>query len=270
MRLVDFSQHGGALAPETVNCWRSQGIAAAIVQYSERMKQHLDVLEAKAMRAEGYVYLYWDRSPWNQTPQDRTRAALAMANGRISRLWLDAEDTSHPYDEQQLLECVALCHLAGMETGIYTGRWWWEPRTGNSQTFAHLPLWHAEYVTPSPNADLAMSPDFSKFKPYGGWTQPTIWQYQGTSTLCGHSVDMNYTADLIGGGDELTPEEEIELEHSRLLHRLMREINYPHNGQGDGRYILKSRQDSGTDLLVEFVNADGSSLENAPQIWVRK
>lgn len=186
---VDFSQHGGALAASTVECWKAKGITHAVVQYSERMRQHLDVLhQAGGIEVEAYVYLYWGLSPWQQTPQDRTRAALAMAGGRITRLWLDAEDSSNPYREDQLAECVAICEAVGMPTGIYTGRWWWVPRTRNSQAFRHLPLWHAEY-TINPPADLG------NFASYGGWARPVIWQYQGTTTLCGHSVDLNALED---------------------------------------------------------------------------
>ena len=208
MRLgVDFSEYGGDLAPATAECWKQAGISFVIVQYSARMEQHLGILQAAGLEAEAYVYLYWDRSPWNQTPADRTNAALQLAAGRVSRLWLDAEDQTHPYNEAQLQDCVTVCKLAGIPCGIYTGRWWWVPQTGNSQAFAHLPLWHAEYVTNDPQARLDLAPDPGDgFQPYGGWTRPTIRQFQGTSTLCGHSVDLN-VADDSPGGDGLSDEE---------------------------------------------------------------
>ena len=188
---VDFSEHGGPLNLVTVNCWKGQGVTHAVVQYSSRMRQHLDVLhEAGGIEVEAYVYLYWGLSPWGQTPQDRVRSALTMSRGKISRLWLDAEDSTHPYQEDQLLECVEICNQANMPCGIYTGRWWWIPNTGNSKTFAHLPLWHAEYFPSAPQ-------DFSGFKTYGGWSRPTIWQWAGTVELCGHSVDFNAIEDEV-------------------------------------------------------------------------
>lgn len=191
---VDFSQWGGALKPETVECWNSKGVEFAIVQYSDRMSQHLDALKAGGVAdISAYVYLYWGLSPWRQTPADRTNAALDLAAGRINFLWLDAEDSSNPYNEAQLVECVDVCNRRGMPCGIYTGRWWWVPNTGNSRRFADLPLFHAEYLSNSGIADpgLAQQVNFGAFQSYGGWRRPTIWQYQGTSILCGHSVDMN-------------------------------------------------------------------------------
>ena len=188
---VDFSQWGGALKPETVECWKDSGVKFAVVQYSERMTQHLDVLTAAGgLDVEGYVYLYWGHAPFpppfDLTPEQRVHRALDVAGNRISRLWLDAEDSTHPYDEGQLIACVEACESRGMPCGIYTGRWWWVPETGDSRAFMHLPLWHAEYT----------EPNFDAFQSYGGWQRPAIWQYQGTTNLCGHSVDLNVKEDV--------------------------------------------------------------------------
>lgn len=46
-----------------------------------------------------------------------------------------------------------------------------------------LPLWYAHYDN---------SPSFSDFAAFGGWTAPNIKQYEGTSSLCGASVDRNW------------------------------------------------------------------------------
>jgi len=211
MRLgVDFSQWGGPLLPSTVACWKAQGVDHAVVQYSERMAQHLQVLgDAGGVEIEGYVYLYWGQSPWGQTPADRTRAALAAGRGRLLRLWLDAEDSTHPYAEDQLQECVEACQSAGVAAGIYTGRWWWEPATGNSQAFAHLPLWHAEYLAQGATPDLSRLPqDFESFRPYGGWTRPAIWQWWNTTAFCGHSVDLNAIPD--------NPQEDAMIRHNAI------------------------------------------------------
>lgn len=178
---LDISQWGGPLDAATIACWKGQGVEQVIVQYSSLMTQHLDALQGFGLSIEGYVYLYWGKSPWNQTPADRTRAAIQMAGGRIDRLWLDCEDSTNPYQEAQLQECVQVCRDAGMPCGIYTGRWWWVPQTNDSQAFRDLPLWHAEYATPH----------FDSFQSYGGWPRPLAWQYAGSVTLCGHSVDRN-------------------------------------------------------------------------------
>ena len=199
MRLgVDFSQWGGPLSINTVECWRAQGVNHAIVQYSNLMSQHLQTLQqAGGIETEAYVYLYWGVSPWGQTPVQRTEACIdIMSSYGVKTLWLDAEDSMHPYNEAQLKECEQLCYARGIIPGIYTGRWWWVPNTNNSQAFKHLPLWDANYIGESPNPDLSKHPTaFDRFRPYGGWTQPTIWQWHNTTMLCGYSVDLNALPD---------------------------------------------------------------------------
>lgn len=201
MRLsVDFSQWGGDLAPETIECWKGKGVSHAVVQYSDRMDQHIRALQAAGgIEIEAYVYLYWGLSPWNQTPLDRTKAALQRAAGRVSRLWLDCEDMSNAFRADQLAECADYLASEGMPTGIYTGRWYWEPYAGNNPDFAHLPLWHAEYLTTNLLAEpqKAAQVNFGAFQSYGGWTRPTLWQFQGTASLCGHSVDLNAIEDVV-------------------------------------------------------------------------
>jgi len=45
------------------------------------------------------------------------------------------------------------------------------------------PLWYAHYDN---------SPSFSDFKAFGGWSKPAIKQFQGTTSICGASVDKNF------------------------------------------------------------------------------
>lgn len=196
---VDFSEFGGPINQAQVARWKARGIDFAIPQYSQWLPLHLQTLEAAGgLEIETYVYLFWGLSPWNQTPLDRVKAALQMCwdpagRYRVRRLWLDAEDSSSPYREDQLLECVDYLDQVGMPTGIYTGRWWWIPKTGNSTRFAHLPLWHAEYIGQGSEPDLgAPAPGFfDNFDAYGGWVRPHTWQFWGTANLEGHSVDVN-------------------------------------------------------------------------------
>jgi hypothetical protein len=44
-------------------------------------------------------------------------------------------------------------------------------------------LWYAHYDG---------SASFADFQAFGGWTKPAIKQFQGTTSLCGASVDKNY------------------------------------------------------------------------------
>lgn len=191
-QVVDFSQWGGPLKQETVDCWRSMGITKAIVQYSYLMPDHLAILRDNAFDIEAYVYLYWWESPWGQTPLDRVRAAMDMvvqSKASVKRVWLDCEDMLRPYREDQLQECVDYLNGIGMPCGIYTGAWWWVPRTGDSHAFAHLPLLHAQFPYDR------QPPDFDSFRSYGGWTRPHTWQYIDTTVVCGHEVDVSITEE---------------------------------------------------------------------------
>lgn len=190
---TDISEWGGDLDAATVECWKGQGVEYVIVQYSSKMQQHLQALTNAGMYGEMYVYLYWGTSPWNQTPLDRTNAALTVAKQfGVHRLWLDCEDTTHPFQPGQLQACIDACTAAGVAPGIYTGSWWWGPNAGNTSRFSTLPLWDANYLTEAKQADLSKMPqDFNNFRPYGGWTAPTIWQWSNTTSLCGHSCDLN-------------------------------------------------------------------------------
>lgn len=189
---VDFSQWGGELAPSTVECWKSEGVRFAVVQYSSFMRQHLGALKDGGIPAEVYVYLYW-----GQDTAKRVKDAITMVGDfDVPRLWLDAEDATTGFTPETILERLKAAEEAcDRPCGIYTGAWWWKPYTRNSTAFKHLPLWHAGYTSSGSVADLR-PPSFEAFDPYGGWSRPLMWQYQGTTMLCGHSVDMNVKEEV--------------------------------------------------------------------------
>lgn len=205
---VDFSSHGGSLEQARIDCWKALGVEYAIVQYSGLMPEHLDACMAGDLYAEAYVYLYFPRSPWNQTPEDRVLACLNMIGNRpMERIWLDVEEKGNSPAEvvAAIGRCVSLVEAAGKKAGIYTARWIWPSATGNSAAFSHLPLWHAEY-----RGTIQNPPPFDSFQPYGGWARPHIWQFAGTTQLCGHSVDLNNSEVPIGEEEAPIPPPEIE------------------------------------------------------------
>lgn len=51
------------------------------------------------------------------------------------------------------------------------------------QASVNVPLWYSHYDG---------IPSFSDFIPFAGWKTPAIKQYQGTSSLCGASVDRSW------------------------------------------------------------------------------
>ena len=71
----------------------------------------------------------------------------------------------------------------GIKWGIYTSASQWGPITGNTAEFGAPALWYAHYDG---------SPSFSDFRPFGGWSHPSIKQWAGTTSLCGAGVDKNF------------------------------------------------------------------------------
>jgi hypothetical protein len=183
---IDVSNYTGPFVAETVACWRQLGYSYIIcgTQRPEITRAQLAAALAGGMTADAYVFLYWDYEMTAQIGE-----ALAAVQGfPIGRLWLDCEDAVAGRSPQEVValigEAVAAC--GATPCGIYTGRWWWLPATADSAAFAQLPLWHAEWT-----AGPEILPSFGGFRPYGGWTRPAIWQFQGTTQLCGAGVDLN-------------------------------------------------------------------------------
>ena len=172
------------------------------------MPQHLTALKGSGLTLEAYVYLYFPLSPWNQTPESRVQACINMirlADVPVGRIWLDVEVEGVPTDTavntiQALQRCESIIRGAGFEPGIYTSITMWTKMCANISAFNHLPLWDAHYLP----AGSPQPPDMTGFRPYGGWTAATMWQYQGTTELCGHSVDLNVALDVsVGTPDPL-------------------------------------------------------------------
>lgn len=76
--------------------------------------------------------------------------------------------------------------LTGRTPIVYTYRWFWITKTGNSTAFTRYPLWIAEYNQPEPTFPLV-----------GGWTEWTFWQRagnDGSSPGFPSAVDLNVFA----------------------------------------------------------------------------
>lgn len=218
LNAVDMSRWGGELTATEAAALRDAGIKLVIVgtgnpagagQWARQQAQA--ALDA-GMAVDAYIYLYFAGDPRNQV-----RDALdTLAGLQIRRWWLDAEDVESeeltPQQRQAFLSnaVVTVEHLSDAPVGIYTGGWWWRPNMADSAAFGLLPLWNSWY-----DGD----PDIDGL-PYGGWTADdvAIEQYQGTTVLCGQSVDLNWARDIDAGDEDMTPKERTRLENlERLL-----------------------------------------------------
>lgn len=184
---VDMSKWGGPLTADEAACMVANGVQVCIVasgpgNYGEWTLQQAQAAQAAGMALEGYTFLEWAYNArlWVRSAIQRFGAA------RPRRLWVDVEDTSIPPPldwERYVSEALDEVRAHGLDTGVYTGRWFWAGHLGNVETFAHEKLWNSWY-----DGD----PDIDGL-PYGGWTEASvaIEQYQGTTDLCGQSVDLN-------------------------------------------------------------------------------
>lgn len=192
LNCVDMSRWGGELTPSEAACMAAQGVHTVIVAtgpggYGLLALQQAEAASAAGMRVEAYVFLEFESEPewWVQ------QALWRLEDFPVARWWLDIEDTEHGRDwhwsrrrayAQRALEEFG---RSGIFAHIYTGGWYWRPYMGDwlGPASEGRLLWNSYY-----DGD----PDVEGL-PYGGWTKETvaIEQYQGTTDLCGQSVDLN-------------------------------------------------------------------------------
>jgi len=103
-------------------------------------------------------------------------------------VWLDIEGTSYWSSQQSVNsnffeELKSGCSQTGVVCAVYTSASQWNPIMGSYTGGGSMSLWYAHYDG---------NPSFSDFSPFGGWTKPSIKQYQGTTTVCSAGVDLDY------------------------------------------------------------------------------
>jgi hypothetical protein len=147
-------------------------------------------------RAAGMVtdiYMFPCKSKSASAQVDQMMAAIS--SNLYGMVWLDIETnpatgcgwgTDYASNCKYVEELISRIKYHGKNVGIYASSYMWQSIMGgvhNCPGVASAPLWYAHYDN---------SPSWSDFKAFGGWTKPAIKQFQGTTTLCGASVDKNY------------------------------------------------------------------------------
>lgn len=101
--------------------------------------------------------------------------------------WLDIEGTqywgSQANNRAFFSDLVSAAKSHGVPLGVYTSESQWGPIMGDWDGGSSLPLWYAHYDG---------SASFSDFRPFGGWTRPSIKQFGGSETVCGAGVDKDW------------------------------------------------------------------------------
>lgn len=188
-----------------VNCLASQGVQSIIVRGS-RSTGVVDVNMCNtlktSMKAFGAVskfdvYLFpCPKCSTDGTTQLRNLiSAIASDNACNAafsgRVWLDIEQAD-PYWSDDVnankiwyQNLVDACGTYNVDCGIYSSWPQWQQIFGSTKYVYNpqFPLWVAHYDGKK---------TFSDFVPFGGWTRPTIKQFDGDKTLCGIPVDYNW------------------------------------------------------------------------------
>jgi hypothetical protein len=133
--------------------------------------QQLAMCRKNGLRVQGYCWCFPGASKSSMTSR------LAMFDGfAIEALWLDVEQAGLKVADVD--RDLALCdaYMQGKPTGVYSGRWFFAQQGWLGLTkWADRPLWDSNYT--------GIAEVGSGFIPYGGWTNPTITQYAGTSSI---------------------------------------------------------------------------------------
>lgn len=188
-RVFDVSNWNGDLADELAAA-AGEGVAGFVVRLSLESDWHralavaqLRQVAAAGLKLDGYLWVYWDASP-----EQSVAGALGLveqAGLAIGTLWLDCEEgqPGRAVVEDWLSRASAEAARRSQAVGIYTGAWWWVPYAGNSDAFARLPLWSADY---DGRADLGVPG-------YGGWAAEVGHQYSADG------IDRSVFRRLAGG-----------------------------------------------------------------------
>jgi hypothetical protein len=157
---------------------KSLGVDLVIVGLQDLAlaNSQLSVLLAAQMKIHAYIW-----------PQIKDLAVyMPQVHGLMLRyaipyIWVDVED-----DSNNIREAIAwLDNNYQYRTGIYTSAYMWHTCMGDSEDFSHLPLWYAHY-------DYVNT--LWPFKPFAGWTIPTMKQYDARNSR--YDLDV-YDPDLL-------------------------------------------------------------------------
>lgn len=196
---VDISNWSGEISVETVDRWHDAGVLRVIVgTQNERItRQQMSMIDlfsgapgldyGREVEIQAYVFLY---DQWRDFADQVEEAVRRYAGFPVTKLWLDCEfATTAPPDVvvARIQNAVDYCKRKGINYGIYSANWWWQPMTDNSKEFSHIDLWNSRYYDLPPcHTIMSMAPG------YGGWKVCQMWQYRGTTEFCGVTVDFNY------------------------------------------------------------------------------
>ncbi|CAG9314774.1 unnamed protein product [Blepharisma stoltei] len=112
----------------------------------------------------------------------------AIRGQNYGMVWIDIEvyqwSSSLTSNQAFITTMANTLKNLGQHVGIYTSYYNWQSIVGLSWSgVSWAPLWYAHYDN---------NPSFSDFQAFGGWSSPAMKQYNGSSTICGVGVDLDW------------------------------------------------------------------------------
>jgi hypothetical protein len=224
----DVSNYSVPLTPELLEQWKAEGVGHLLIQafppdyqqYAEQRNQ-MRAAVAAGLTFDCYVYDYLSDPTWLWGALD----GIAQALQQPHMIWLDEEDvqTDQGMDPEYRVYLIRArvqnVKDRGWSVGIYTGQWWWVPKTGNSSEFSGLKLWTAQYDNIA-NASV--------FSPYGGWMECRVKQYAGSQpdgtdlNVLSAAEEAELTGTDIGGddGDDMADCQQYKQALERVVNRI--------------------------------------------------
>jgi GH25 family lysozyme M1 (1,4-beta-N-acetylmuramidase) len=135
------------------------------------------------------------------SPQSQVQALVNWVRGkgvRFGMLWFDVEScdgcwSSESENANFIAAAVQEARSMGVNVGIYSSHYEWGLVMGDWAGLSGYPCWYADY-------DGATN--FNDFEAYGGWSRPSIKQYDGDVSVCGLDLDEDWYPDSL---DALPP-----------------------------------------------------------------
>ncbi len=198
---VDISAFQGAPSQSVFDCFRKNGKEFAMIQvwqggYGINKNFVGNYKKAKAAgikHVDAYAFIC-NNCHGNTASNICESIKKTLPHGFDGKLWLDIEYCSGCWtgtssSRLKFVESVKdSCNNHGIHIGIYSGSGSWSQVFGSTHfdggSLKSHPLWYAHYDG-SPHRS-----DWGSIK-FGGWKEPAIKQYQGTTNFCGTTVDKS-------------------------------------------------------------------------------
>ncbi|RCN40627.1 hypothetical protein ANCCAN_13446 [Ancylostoma caninum] len=196
-------------------CVRQSHYNVAFIQgysgYSQGMVNQYAISNIKNANSEGlgtevYMELQPKSSKTGAQQLDEMYGTLRNANINIRSVWVQVTDPMPNYwysnttlNINFLNSIFYRARQYGLSIGIYTSANEWSQITGNA-TISNAMLWY--WSTTGGGTAYESPANFDDFRPFGGWTTPSVKQFGRVEMVCGVPANKNIYA--VSGAEKFT------------------------------------------------------------------